>query len=67
MCWAVLPCVLQAQAALAAEQSRRTERLQAQQLAAVQEERDACLQAATRADQLLAKLGMHALLTRGVE
>ena len=32
-----------------------------------QEERNACLAAATRADALLSKLGQHALLTRGVD
>lgn len=33
----------------------------------LQEERNVCLAAATRADALLAKLGQHAMLTRGVD
>ena len=32
-----------------------------------QDERNACLAAATRADALLARLGQHAMLTRGVD
>lgn len=42
-----------------------TERLLHQQLWVVQQERTACLTAATRADALLVKLGAHALLVKG--
>ncbi|PRW33287.1 hypothetical protein C2E21_7824 [Chlorella sorokiniana] len=59
--------MLQAQAALAEAQGRETERMLTEQLRAVQEERNACLAAATRADALLSKLGQHALITRGVD
>lgn len=52
--------------ALAEAQGREAERLLTEQLRAVQEERNAALAAATRADALLVKLGQHALLTRGV-
>ena len=70
-----------AQAALALERQRseglaaqlrategaaaETEHLLRDQLATVQQERSACLQAATRADALLVKLGSHALRMKG--
>lgn len=57
--------MLQAQVALAEAQGRESERMLSAQLRAVQEERNTCLAAATRADALLVRLGQHAMLTRG--
>lgn len=48
-------------------QARDTERALSEQLRAVQEERNTCLAAATRADKLLVRLGHHALATRGID
>ena len=55
----------QGQLQLAESQARETERVLTEQLCVVQEERNACLQAAARADALLVRLGQHALVTRG--
>lgn len=57
----------QAQLTLVQAQARDAERVLTEQLRAVQEERNTCLAAATRADQLLVRLGQHALATRGVD
>ncbi|PSC69234.1 hypothetical protein C2E20_7279 [Micractinium conductrix] len=57
--------MLQGQLQLAESQARETERVLTEQLCVVQEERNACLQAAARADALLVRLGQHALVTRG--
>jgi hypothetical protein len=51
---------MQAQLHLLEQQGRETEHMLAEQLRTVQEERNACLAAATRADALLIKLGNHA-------
>lgn len=56
---------LAAQLELAQAQGRDNEQLLLGQLRAAQDERNACLAAATRADQLLVRLGQHAMLTRG--
>jgi hypothetical protein len=56
--------LLQAQLSLAEAQGRERERILTEQLRAVQQERSACLAAATRADALLGKMGQRALATR---
>lgn len=57
----------QAQLSQVQAQARDTQRVLTEQLQAVQDERNTCLAAANRADQLLVRLGQRALISPSVD